>query len=104
MEEDAPASSSSGNGRMSGHEGGDRCKETRAEEEHSEDPERGDGKWMRTEGNKRKAGEGETEESRLRKTVRYLKALARAESTKEPDKAQEVVDVTEVEVNEDEEE
>ena len=39
------------------------------EEEHTEDPERDDGKWMRTDGNKRKAGE-ESEESRLRKTVR----------------------------------
>ena len=74
MEEDAPASSSSGGGnvaqaqsssssgttKMSGHEGGDGCKETatkrKAEEEHSEDPERSDGKWLRTEGNKRKAG------------------------------------------------
>ena len=55
-----------------------------AEKEHSKDPERGDGKRMRTEGNKRKAGEEETEESRLRKTVRYLKALERAENN-EPD-------------------
>ena len=81
MEEDVPASSSSGKGdvaptqsssssgsaaRMSGREGGDGCKEDtkkrKAEEEHSEDPERGDGKWMRTEGNMRKAGEEETEE------------------------------------------
>ena len=52
----------------------------------------------------RKAGEEETEEGRLRKTVRYFKALERAENKKEPDKAQEVVDVTEVEVNEEEEE
>ena len=44
----------------------------KAEEDHSEDPERDDGKWMRADGNKRKAGE-ESEESRLRKTVRYLK-------------------------------
>ena len=74
MEEDAPASSSSGNGnvapvqsssssgsttRMSDQEGKDSGKEAtkkrKAEEEHSEDPERGDGKWMRTEGNKREA-------------------------------------------------
>ena len=35
--------------------------------------------------------------------MRYLKALKRAENKKEPDKAQEVVEVTEVEVNEEEE-
>ena len=50
-------------------EGGHGCKEAikkrKAEEEHPEDPERDDGKWMRTNGNKRKAGE-ESEESRLR--------------------------------------
>ena len=38
---------------MSGHDGGDGCKETtkkrKPEEEHSEDPECDDGKWMRTE-------------------------------------------------------
>ena len=87
MEEDAPTSSSSGSGdvtltqsssssgsttMMSGHEGGDGCKETtkkrKAEEEH---PERDDGNWTRTDGHKREAGE-EREESRLRKTVRYL--------------------------------
>ena len=74
MEEDTPTSSFSGSGdvaptqsssssssatKMSGHEGGDGCKETtqksKAEEEHPEDPERDDGKWMRTDGNKRKA-------------------------------------------------
>ena len=72
MEEDARASSSNDGGnmaqaqsssssasttKMSGHGRGDGCKETsekrKAEEEHSEDPERGDGKWMRTEGNRR---------------------------------------------------
>ena len=58
----------------------------------------------RTEGNKRKAAEDEEEESRLRKTVRCLKALGRAEKEKESDKAQEVVEVAEVEVNEEEEE
>ena len=40
---------------------GDGCKEAtkkmKAEEEHAEDPERDDVKWMRTDGNKRKAGE-----------------------------------------------
>ena len=93
MEEEAPTSSSSGSGdvapaqsssssssamKTSGIEGGDGCKEAikkrKAEEEHPEDPERDDGKWMRTDGNKRKAAE-ESEESRLRKTVRYLKGV-----------------------------
>ena len=57
--------------KTSGREGGDGCKEAikkrKAEEEHPEDPERDDGKWMRTDGNRMKAGE-ESEESRLRKT------------------------------------
>ena len=75
MEEDAPTSSSSGSGdvvptqrsssssevKTNGREGGDGCKKAimkrKAEEEHPEDPERDDGKWMRTDGNKRKAGE-----------------------------------------------
>ena len=68
MEEDAPSSSSSGRGdvaptqissssssstmKTSGREGGDGGKEAirkrKAEEEHPEDPERDDGKWMRT--------------------------------------------------------
>ena len=95
MEEDAPTSSSSGTGdvaptqnsssggsttKMSGHEGGDWCKETtkkrKAEEEHPEDPVRDDEKWTRTDGNERKAGE-ESEESRMRKTVRYLRDWTR---------------------------
>ena len=67
------------------------------------DPERDDGKWMRTDGNKRKAGE-ESEESRLRKTVRYLKELDKMENKKESGKSQEVVEVAEVEVNVEEEE
>ena len=100
MKEDAPTSRSSGSGdvtptqsssssgstsKMSGHEGGDGCQEATkkrtAEEEHPEDPGRDDGKWMRTDGNKRKAGE-ESEESRLRKTVRYLKELDKMENKK----------------------
>ena len=89
--------------KMSGHEGGDGCKQTtkkrKAEEEYPEDPERDDGKRLRTGGNKRKAGE-ENEESRLRKTVRYLKELDRMENKKEMGKAQEVVEVAEVEVKE----
>ena len=119
MEEDAPTSSSSDSGdvtpmqssssssavKTSGHEGGDGCKETikkrNAEEAHPEDPERDDGKWMRTDGNKRKAGE-ESEDCRLRKTVRYLKELDKME--KEGGKVQEVVEVAEVEVNGEEEE
>ena len=92
---------------MSGNEGGDGCKETtkkrKAEEEHPEDPERDDGKWMRTDGNKREAG-AESEESRLRKTVRYLKELDKMENKKGSGKTQEVVEVAEVEVNEEEEE
>ena len=120
MEEEAPTSSSSGSGdvvptqssssssavKTNGREGGDGCKEAlkkrKAEEEHPEDPERDDGKWMRTLGNKRKAAE-ESEESRLRKTVRYLKELDKMEN-KESGKTQEVVEVAEVEVNEEEEE
>ena len=35
--------------------------------------------------------------------MRFLKALERAENKKEPDKVQEVVEVTEVEANEEEE-
>ena len=66
---------------------------------HPEDPERDDGKWMRTDGNKRKAGE-ESEKGRLRKTVRYLKELDKMENKKESGKSQEVVEVAEVEVNE----
>ena len=62
----------------SGKDGGARgeevTKKRRAAEEHPEDPERDDGKLMRTAGNKRKAGE-KSEESRLRKTVKYLKEL-----------------------------
>ena len=122
MEEDAPTSSSSGSGdvtptqspsssgsttKMSGHEGRGECKEItqkrKAEEEHPEDPERHDGKWMRTDGSKRKAGE-ESEESRLRKTVRYLKELDKMENKKVSGKVQEVVEVAEVEVNEEVEE
>ena len=86
MEEDAQTSSSSCSGdvaptqisssssstiKTSGREGGDGGKEAirkrKAEEERPEEPERDDGKWMRTDGNKRKAVE-ESEESRLRKT------------------------------------
>ena len=67
------------------------------------DPERDDGKWMRTDGNKRKAG-AESEESRLRKTVRYLKELDKMENKKGSGKTQEVVEVAELEVNEEEEE
>ena len=50
---------------------------------------------MRTDGNERKAGE-EGEESRLRKTVRYLKELDKMENTRRGQ--------AEVEVNEEEEE
>ena len=77
-------------------------KKRKAEEEHPEDRERDDGKWKRTHGSKRKAGE-ESEVSRLRKTVRYLKELDMMENKKESGKTQEVVEVAEVEVNEEEE-
>ena len=122
MEQDAPTSSSSGSGdvvptqsssssssavKTNGREGGDGCKDAikkrKAEEEHPEDPERDDGKWMRTDGNKRKAGE-EREESRLRKTVRYLKELDKMANKKVSGKTQEIVEVAGVEVNEEEEE
>ena len=49
------------------------------------------------------AGE-ESEESRLRKTVRYLKELDKMENKKGSGKSQEVMEVAEVEVNEEEEE
>ena len=75
----------------------------KAEEEHPEDPERDGETWMRTDGNKRKAGE-ESEESRLRKTVMYLKELDKMENKKEMGKVQEVVEVADVEVNEEPEE
>ena len=44
---------------------------------------------MRTEGNKRKTVE-EERESMLRKTVQYLKTLARAEAKKESEETQDV--------------
>ena len=54
-------SSSCSTTRMSVRERGYGCKEAtkkrKAEEEHPEDPERDDGKWMRTDGNKRKVGD-----------------------------------------------
>ena len=120
MEEDAPNSSSSGSGDVvqtqsssssavntDGRERGDGCKEAmkkrKAKEEHPEDPERDDGKCMRTDGYKRKAGE-DSEESRLRKTVRFLKDFDKMENKKESGKTQKVVEVAEVEVNEEEEE
>ena len=54
-------------------------KRRKADEVHPEDPERSDGKWMRSEGPKKKA-EDEEEESRLRKTVKYFKKLDKAEA------------------------
>ena len=101
------SSSSSSAMKTSGREGGEGCKEAikkrKAEEEHQEDPERDDGKWMRTDGNKRKAGE-ESEESMLRKTVRYLKELDKMENKKESGQVQGVMEVAEVKMNEEEEE
>ena len=49
-------------------------KKRKAEEEHPEDPERDDGKWMRTDGNKRKAAE-ESEESRAEKDCEILEGV-----------------------------
>ena len=66
-----------------------------------EGPEREDGKWMRTEGNKRKTVE-EEEDSILRKTVKFLKTLERTEAKKESEERLEVVELAEVEVNEEE--
>ena len=77
MEEDVPTSSSSGSG--DGAPTQSSIKKRKAEEEHLEDPERDDGKWMRTHESKRKAGE-EGEESKLRQTVKYLKELDKKES------------------------
>ena len=77
MEEDAPTSSSSGSGDGAPTQSAN--KKRKAEEEHLEDPECDDGKWMRTHESKRKDGE-ESEESRLRQTVKYLKELDKKES------------------------
>ena len=81
MEEDAPTSSSSGSGdvaptqsssssssamKTSGREGGEGLKEAikkRKAEEHPADLERDDRKRMRTDGNKRKAGEESEEQA-----------------------------------------
>ena len=68
---------------------------------YPEDPVRDDGKWMRTEGNKRKIVE-EEEESMSRKTVKYLKTVERTEAKKESEETLEVVELAEVEVNEEE--
>ena len=74
-------------------------KKRKADGEHPEDPEREDGNWMRTEGNKRKTVE-EEEESMLRNTLKYLKTSERAEAKKESEERQEVLELPEVEVNE----
>ena len=72
-----------------------------ADDEHPKDPELEDGKWMRTEGHKRKTVE-EDDESMLRNTVKYLKTFERAEAKKESEEAQEVLELAEVELNEEE--
>ena len=59
----------------------------KADGERPEDPEREDGKWMRTEGNTRKTVEDE-DESMLRDSVRYLKTLERTGAKKEADETQ----------------
>ena len=73
----------------------------KADGEHPEDPEREDGKWMRTEGNKRKTIQEEGV-SKLRKTVKYSKTSERTVAKKEPEETLEVVELAEVEVNEEE--
>ena len=73
----------------------------KADGEHAEDPEGEDRKWMRTEGDERKTVK-EEEESLLRKAVKYLKTLERAEAKKESEERQEVVELAEVDVNEEE--
>ena len=54
----------------------------KADGEHPEDPEHEDGKWTRTEGNKREKVE-EEEKSMSRKTVWYLETLERIEAKRE---------------------
>ena len=54
-------------------------KKRKADGDRLEDHEREDGKWMRTEESQRKTVD-EEEESMLRKTVKYLKSLERAEA------------------------
>ena len=73
----------------------------KADGEHPEDPEREDGRCMRTEGNKRKTVE-EEEESMLRNAVKCLKTLERAQAKKESEETQKVVEMAVVAVNEEE--
>ena len=54
----------------------------KADGEHPEDPEREDGKWMRTEGNKWKTIQEEGV-SKLSQTVKYFKTLERTVAKKE---------------------
>ena len=61
-----------------------------------EHPEREDGKWMRTDGNKRKTVDVEEGQ-------RAQANLEVPEAEKESEETQEVVELAEVEVNEDEE-
>ena len=65
-------------------------KKRRADGAHPEDPEREDGKWMRTEGNKRKTVE-EEQESMLRNTAKYLQTLDRTEAKTNPEETLEEV-------------
>ena len=73
----------------------------KADGKHPENPQREDGKWMRTEGNKRKTVE-EEKESVLRKTVKNLLTWERAEEKTDSEEKKVVVDLAEVEVNEEE--
>ena len=65
---------------------------------HSENPAREDGEWRRIEGTKRKA-EASEEESRLRKTVVFLKTYEMIEAKKESRKAQPVMEVVKMDAN-----
>ena len=66
-------------------------KKRKADGEHPDDPEREDGKWMRTEGNTRKTVE-EEDESMLRNSVRYLKTSERTGAKNESEETQEEED------------
>ena len=68
----------------------------KADGEHPEDLDHEDGKWVRTEENKRMSVE-EEEENMLKKIVQYLKTLGKAEAKKTSEVTQEVVEVNEEE-------
>ena len=69
-----------------------------ADAEHPEDAEREDGKWMRTEANKRKSVEDD-EESMVRKTMQCLKTSEKTETRKESEGLVEIEELAQAEVN-----